>query len=97
MRLAALAGNLGLATFLARDLHSRQQDAQLLLEVARTPERLSQTQRFNRNDERMAEIVSLALRRLARRDPDRALELFDSYSRRLTFTSRSEEHTSELQ
>jgi soluble lytic murein transglycosylase len=87
MRLAALAGNLGLATFLARDLHSRQQDAQLLLEVARTPERLSQTQRFNRNDERMAEIVSLALRRLARRDPDRALELFDSYSRRLTFTS----------
>lgn len=81
-RQAALAGNLGLATHLARDL-SRQADSQLLLEVARSPGRLAQTQRFLRKDPAMADIITLGLRRLARTDADRALELLDLYSNRL--------------
>ena len=85
LRLAALAGNLGLATHLSGDLTALRDDGQLLLEIARTPERLTQARRFARNDSRMAEIVSLGLRRLARRDPGRALELLDDYSSRLTF------------
>jgi soluble lytic murein transglycosylase len=85
LRLAALAGNLGLATHLASELSTLRADGQLLLEVARTPERLSQDQRFVRNDPRMAEIVGLGLRRLARRDPERALELLDTYAPQLSF------------
>lgn len=85
LRLATLAGNLGLATHLASNLTTLRADGQLLLEVARTPERLSQSQRFQRDDARMAEIVGLGLRRLARRDPERALELLDQYAPHLTF------------
>lgn len=89
-RLAALAGNLGLATYLTRGLTRWEADGHLLLEVARAPERLSQTQRFLRKDQRMAEIVSLGLRRLARQDPGRAYELLETYRAHLDFPAEEQ-------
>lgn len=85
VRLAALAGNLGLATHLTRELKTHQAEGQLLLEVARSPERLGQTQRFVRDEPARVEVIAVGLQRLARRDPDRALELLDFYASRLDF------------
>src|SRR5690606_2974522 len=85
VRLAALAGNLGLATHLARELKTHQAEGQLLLEVARSPERLGQTQRFLRDEPARVEVIAVGLQRLARRDPERALELLDFYAGRLDF------------
>ena len=86
-KLAAEARNYGLATYLVKSLPTLGNHGKLLLEVAQKPQLLSQTERFSRTDQAMADVVGLGLRRLARQDPEKALSLLDGYARRMQFSS----------
>ncbi|TWC38957.1 soluble lytic murein transglycosylase [Pseudomonas sp. SJZ079] len=86
-KLAAEARNYGLATYLIKGLPTLGNHGKLLLEVAQKPQLLSQTERFSRTDQAMADVVGLGLRRLARQDPEKALSLLDGYARRMQFSS----------
>jgi soluble lytic murein transglycosylase len=86
-KLAAEARNYGLATYLIKDLPTLGNHGKLLIEVAQKPQLLSQTERFSRSDQAMADVVGLGLRRLARQDPEKALNLLDGYARRMQFSS----------
>lgn len=87
LKLAAEARNTGLMTFLSRDLTSLKKQGQLMLEVANKPAVLSQTQRFQPADAAMADVVGLGLRRLFRQEPDKALNLLDTYAKRMPFSA----------
>lgn len=86
-KLAVESNNYGLATFLAKQLPTRQRHAELLVEVAQKPQLLAQSERFAPPSEAMADVVSVGLRRLARQDPEKALGLLDSYARRMSFSA----------
>ncbi|CAD5108842.1 transglycosylase SLT domain-containing protein [Zestomonas carbonaria] len=89
-KLAAEARNYGLASHLAKSLPTRSAQGQLLVEVAQKPQLLSQTARFAPASEAMADIVGLGLRRLARQEPDKALDLLEVYSKRLSFSTEEQ-------
>ena len=86
-KLAIEVGNYGLASFLVKSLPTLQSQGELLLDVAQKPQLLQQTERFKPASEAMGDIVSLGLRRLARKDPEQALALLDTYARRLSFST----------
>ena len=85
-KLAAEARNYGLASALVKKLPTLGNQGKLLIEVAQKPLLLTQTGRFVPANQAMADVVGLGLRRLARQDPEKALGLLDSYSKRLPFS-----------
>ncbi|HLD68331.1 MAG TPA: transglycosylase SLT domain-containing protein, partial [Pseudomonas sp.] len=85
-KLAAEARNYGLASALVKKLPTLGNQGKLLVEVAQKPLLLTQTGRFVPANQAMADVVGLGLRRLARQDPEKALGLLDSYSKRLPFS-----------
>lgn len=86
-KLAVEANNYGLATFLVKSLPTLKTEGELLLDVAQKPEMLTQTARFSPANEAMGDVVSIGLRRLARKDPEKALGLLDAYARRMSFSA----------
>ena len=86
-KLAVETGNYSLANFLVKNLPTLKRQGELLIEVAKKPQLLSQSDRFTPSTQAMADVVSLGLRRLARQDPEKALDLLDGYARRLSFSS----------
>ncbi|SEI95443.1 soluble lytic murein transglycosylase [Azotobacter beijerinckii] len=87
LRLAADAGNYGLATHLAKSAPAFEREGLLMVEVGQKPQLLlSQDSRFAPASERIADVVGLGLRRMARQDPDKALALLDGYARRMPFS-----------
>ncbi len=86
-KLAVESGNYGLANFLVKSLPTMKSQGELLVEVAQKPQMLGQTGRFMSQNQAMGDIVSIGLRRLARKDPEKALGLLDSYARRLSFST----------
>ncbi|MGV8918476.1 MAG: transglycosylase SLT domain-containing protein [Pseudomonas sp.] len=89
-KLAASARNYSLATALVNSLGSLAPQGKLLLAVAQKPEMLNDPSRFLPADEAMSDVVGLGLRRLAKDDPQRAMEMLDSYSSSMHF-SRDEQ------
>ncbi len=88
LRLAADARNYGLASHLAKSSPSLEREGLLMVEVGQRPQLLqSQASRFAPASERMADVVGLGLRQLARDNPDQALALLDDYTRRMPFSS----------
>ncbi|MEK0364560.1 transglycosylase SLT domain-containing protein [Pseudomonas sp. CBC3] len=86
-KLAVESGNYGLANFLVKSLPTMKSQGELLVEVSQKPQMLGQTDRFMSPSPAMGDIVSIGLRRLARKDPEKALGLLDSYARRLSFST----------
>ncbi|AYC33452.1 lytic murein transglycosylase [Pseudomonas cavernae] len=86
-KLAAEARNYGLASHLVKTLPTLSSQGQLMLDVAQKPLMLNQTARFTPTSQTMADVVGLGLRRLAREYPDKAIDLLDSYSKRLPFST----------
>ncbi|TCD21509.1 lytic murein transglycosylase [Pseudomonas sp. IC_126] len=86
-KLAVESGNYGLANFLVKSLPTMKSQGELLVEVAQKPQMLGQTDRFMSPTPAMGDIVSIGLRRLARKNPEKALGLLDSYARRLSFST----------
>jgi len=86
-KLAAEAGQYGLASALTRNQPSLAQPGELLVDVAQKPQMLRNTGSFVPADRQMADIVGLGLRRLARQNPEQALELLEVYGSRLPFSS----------
>jgi soluble lytic murein transglycosylase len=86
-KLAAEARNYGLASYLVKGLVTYDKQGELLLEVAQKPQILSQTGRFTPADKHMADVVGLGLRRLARQNPELAIDLLEVYGERLPFSS----------
>jgi len=86
-KLAVESGNYGLANFLVKSLPTMKSQGELLVEVVQKPQMLGQTDRFMSPNQAMGDIVSIGLRRLARKDPEKALGLLDSYARRLSFST----------
>ena len=86
-KLAAEAGQYGLAGSLVRNTPSLLQPGKLLVEVAQKPQMLRQTATFVPASRQMADIVGLGLRRLARQNPEQAIELLDVYGSRLPFSN----------
>ncbi|HEX8595633.1 MAG TPA: transglycosylase SLT domain-containing protein [Pseudomonas sp.] len=89
-KLAATAGNYSLATTLVNSLNSLAPQGRLLLEVAKKPEMLNNPSQFTPVDEAMSDVVGLGLRRLAKQDPQKALEMLDGYASTMHF-SREEQ------
>lgn len=85
-KLAAQARNYPLANNMVQTLTSLRPQGRLLVDVAQKPEMLDQPSRFTPVDEAMSDVVSLGLRRLARQDPERAMQLLDDYARRMHFS-----------
>ncbi|OHC19821.1 MAG: lytic transglycosylase [Pseudomonadales bacterium RIFCSPHIGHO2_02_FULL_60_43] len=86
-KLAAEARNYGLVTHLIKTMPTLGNHGKTLLQVAQKPELLKQTSRFTQTDPAMADVVGLGLRRLARQDPESALNLLDGYAQRMKFSS----------
>ncbi|WP_397452692.1 transglycosylase SLT domain-containing protein [Pseudomonas sp. NA-150] len=89
-KLAAAARNYSLANTLVNSLVSLAPQGKLLIAVAQKPEMLNDPSRFLPADEAMSDVVGLGLRRLAKDDPQRAMEMLDSYSSSMHF-SRDEQ------
>ncbi len=85
-KLAATAGNYPLATTLVNSLNSLAPQGRLLLEIAKKPEMLNNPAQFAPVDEAMSDVVGLGLRRLAKQDPQKAMEMLDGYSARMHFS-----------
>ncbi|MCQ4324097.1 lytic murein transglycosylase [Stutzerimonas stutzeri] len=85
-KLAVESGNYGLASYLVKRLPTLQTQGQLMLDVAQKPQMLGQPERFASASPAMADVVSIGLRRLARQDPEKALDLLDGYARRFAFS-----------
>jgi soluble lytic murein transglycosylase len=85
-KLAATAGNYSLATTLVNSLNSLAPQGKLLLEIAKKPEMLNNPAQFAPVDEAMSDVVGLGLRRLAKQDPQKALEMLDGYSAKMHFS-----------
>jgi soluble lytic murein transglycosylase len=86
-KLAAQERNYSLASNLVNGLGSLAPQGRLLLEVAQKPQALAQSGRFLPADEAMSDVVSLGLRRLAKQDPDQAMQLLDGYAAVMRFSS----------
>ncbi|MCQ2031342.1 lytic murein transglycosylase [Stutzerimonas zhaodongensis] len=86
-KLAVEANNTGLAKFLVKGLPTLKAEGELLLDVAEKPELLTQIARFSPATEAMGDVVSIGLRRLARKDPEKALGLLDAYAKRMSFSA----------
>jgi soluble lytic murein transglycosylase len=86
-KLAAQERNYSLASNLVNGLSSLAPQGRLLLEVAQKPQALAQSGRFLPADEAMSDVVSLGLRRLAKQDPDQAMQLLDGYAAVMRFSS----------
>jgi len=87
LRLAADARNYGLVTYLAKSSPSLEREGLLMADVGQKPQLLSsQGSRFSPATPRMADVVGHGLRRLARKDPEKALALLDGYARRMQFS-----------
>ncbi|MGE6791863.1 transglycosylase SLT domain-containing protein [Pseudomonas guineae] len=86
-KLAAEARNYGLVTHLIKSLPTLGSQGKNLLDVAQKPELLKQTSRFTQTDTAMTDVIGLGLRRLARQDPENALNLLDHYAQRIKFSS----------
>jgi soluble lytic murein transglycosylase len=85
-KLAAEARNYPLANSLANGLTSLSSQGKLLIDVAQKPELLSQPGRFAPATEAMSDVVSLGLRRLARQDPEKAMQMLDGYASSMHFS-----------
>ena len=85
-KLAVESGNYGLASYLVKRLPTLQTQGQLMLDVAQKPQMLGQPERFASASPAMADVVSIGLRRLARQDPEKAVDLLDGYARRFAFS-----------
>ncbi|SDH43951.1 transglycosylase SLT domain-containing protein [Pseudomonas panipatensis] len=87
LKLAAEKGNYGLASTLAQRLPNLGVLGQLMINVAQNPAQLSQTGRFEQRTHAMADVVGLGLRRLAKQEPERAIDLLEHYENSLPFSS----------
>lgn len=87
LKLAAEKGNYSLATVLSKRLPTLGSQGALMVNVAQNPSQLSQTTRFGARDHATADVVGLGLRRLAKQDPEKAINLLDYYSSVLPFSS----------
>jgi len=85
-KLAATAGNYSLATTLVNSLNSLAPQGKLLLDIAKKPEILNNPAQFAPVDEAMSDVVGLGLRRLAKQDPQKAMEMLDGYAARMHFS-----------
>ncbi|WP_285423365.1 transglycosylase SLT domain-containing protein [Pseudomonas sp. efr-133-TYG-103a] len=85
-KLAAQARNYALANQLVNSMTTLAAQGRLLIAVAQKPEMVSNQGQFMPADEAMSDVVGLGLRRLAKQDPQRAMELLDSYSPMLHFS-----------
>src|SRR5476651_153914 len=85
-KLAAQVRNYPLANSLVNSLTTLAPRGRLLVDVAQKPELLNQPSRFIPADEPMSDIVSLGLRRLAKQDPDKAMDLLDGYASSMHFS-----------
>lgn len=85
-KLAAEARNYGLATQLAKGMPTLANQGKLLVDVAQKPQMLNQPGLFTPADRAMADVVGLGLRRLAKQDPEQALQLLNQYTTRLPFS-----------
>lgn len=87
LKLAVEAKEYKLANHLANQLTGETQlQAKVLINVAQSPELISKTSNFQTKDNITSEIISLGLRRLARKDPEQALQMLKYYGTRLNFT-----------
>ncbi|WPO98498.1 transglycosylase SLT domain-containing protein [Pseudomonas sp. HR96] len=86
-KLAVQERNYGLANNMVGGLTTLAPQGKLLLDVAQKPALLSQTGRFLPADEAMSDVVSLGLRRLAKQDPEQAMQLLDGYAASMHFSS----------
>lgn len=87
LKLAAEARNYGLAAHLVQSLSGLRNEGMLMLDVAQKPNLILQTGRFYPASPAMADVVGLGLRRLARENPDQALDLLEDYARRMKFSA----------
>lgn len=85
-KLAATAGNYSLATTLVNSLNSLAPQGKLLLDIAKKPEMLNNPAQFAPVDEAMSDVVGLGLRRMAKQDPQKAMEMLDGYAARMHFS-----------
>ncbi len=86
LKLAAQARNYPLANALVATLPTLGSQGRLLVSVAQNPEQLSDPSRFLPATEAMSDVVSLGLRRLAKQDPDRAMQMLDGYASSMRFS-----------
>ncbi|MFJ5300183.1 transglycosylase SLT domain-containing protein [Pseudomonas sp. NPDC088368] len=85
-KLAAQTRNYSLANQLVNSMTTLAPQGRLLIAVAQKPEMVNNQGQFMPADEAMSDVVGLGLRRLAKQDPQRAMELLDSYSPMLHFS-----------
>jgi len=86
LKLAAHTRNYALANALVATLPTLGNQGRLLISVAQNPELLTDPSRFQPATEAMADVVGLGLRRLAKQDPDRAMQMLDSYATSMRFS-----------
>ncbi|WP_296181748.1 transglycosylase SLT domain-containing protein [Pseudomonas sp. UBA1879] len=85
-KLAAQVRNYALANQLVNSMTTLAPQGRLLIAVAQKPEMVNNQSQFMPADEAMSDVVGLGLRRLAKQDPQRAMELLDSYAPVLHFS-----------
>lgn len=90
LKLATDAGNYGVANYLIKLLDKQQLLGKKLVDVAQKPELLKQTERFKSTDAKIAEVVALGLRKLARQDLDASLRLLEHYEKTLRFSAEDQ-------
>ncbi len=84
---AVKAGQYPLASYIARQMpEAWQPKANLMREVNRNPQVLTQTHRFREQSEVMQDIISHGLQRLARRNAPQALALWRGYDAQQLFS-----------
>lgn len=85
-RLAVTSGNIGLARYLRRYLDQDDRPlSRLLISIHNNPQRLRKVREFERNDERLAQIVAYGMRRLVNRNPERAAQIWPFYRGRFSY------------
>ena len=84
--LATDAGNYGVAQYLVTLLSNQEQKGKLLIDVARKPSLLKQSERFTARDSTSAAVIALGLRKLAREDLDASLRLLSHYEKQVSFS-----------
>lgn len=86
LKLAAHTRNYALANALVATLPTLGNQGRLLISVAQNPELLTDPSRFQPATEAMSDVVGLGLRRLAKQDPDRAMQMLDGYASSMHFS-----------
>lgn len=86
LKLAAHTRNYALANALVPTLPTLGSQGRLLISVAQNPELLTDPSRFQPATEAMSDVVGLGLRRLAKQDPDRAMQMLDGYASSMHFS-----------